>query len=236
MSLCQGFYIMQPEELEQYALTSPERARLLAVVDADSCIRAGEELLLIKAAREEVETIFGPVVRKAYEAHKAAVMARARVEEPLIEAEKRIKFAMGAYELEQRRIAAETERIERARLEREAERARDMELILAKSEGASEIEIDEISRRPLQVPSVALRPPHGRPSGVSVRENWKAVIEDKLKLVRYVGSNPDHLNLVEPNTVALNQLARALKSAMNIPGVRVVTEAIVAAVNSERKR
>jgi len=226
---------MQPEELEQYALTSPERARLLAVVDADSSIRAGEELLLIKAAREEVETIFGPVVRKAYEAHKAAVMARARVEEPLIEAEKRIKFAMGAYELEQRRIAAETERIERARLEREAERARDMELILAKSEGASAIEIEEIARRPLPVPSVALRPPHGRPSGVSVRENWKAVVDDKLKLVRYAGSNPDHLNLVEPNTVALNQLARALKSAMNIPGVRVVKEAIVAAAGNRTK-
>jgi hypothetical protein len=228
LSRLKGTEGIEEQQLQEQALTWPERARRLRVDDTDSCLAAGEELLAIKALRAEVEAVFGPVVRKAYEAHRAAVMARAKVDEPLVEAERVLKGAIGIYETEQRRIHEQRERAERDRQERELEKQREAELEQAEAEGATHAEIAEIAARPLPVPIVAMRPP-ARLTGVNIRDNWKAVVEDKLKLVRYCGSNPDHLNLVEANTTALNALARALKSVMNVPGVKVVKEAIVAA-------
>src|SRR6516225_5333604 len=135
------------EELQQEALTWPERARRLRVDDTDSCLAAGEELLAIKALRAEVEAVFGPVVRKAYEAHRAAIMARVKVDDPLIEAEKVLKGAIGIYETEQRRIHEQRERAERDRQERELEKQREAELEQAEAEGATHAEIAEIAAR-----------------------------------------------------------------------------------------
>lgn len=58
-------------------------------------------------------------------------------------------------------------------------------------------------------------------SGLSTRKVWKVEVTDKLAFVKYIAEHPEYLELVEPNTPALNKLGLALKQACPIVGVRV---------------
>ncbi len=66
-------------------------------------------------------------------------------------------------------------------------------------------------------------------SGISMRETWKAEVTDKEALVKFIATNPHLLNLVDVNNSAVNQMAKAMKGNLNIPGVRAYAEKSVAA-------
>ncbi len=68
-----------------------------------------------------------------------------------------------------------------------------------------------------------------RVEGVSFRENWRAEVVDKAAFVVAIASRPELVNLVDANPAALGHLARAHKSALDLPGVRVWCERIVSA-------
>lgn len=58
-------------------------------------------------------------------------------------------------------------------------------------------------------------------SGLSMRRVWKVEVTDKLAFVKYIAEHPEYLELVEPNTPAVNKLGLALKQACPLAGVRV---------------
>ena len=60
---------------------------------------------------------------------------------------------------------------------------------------------------------------------MSFAESWSAEVDDLMALVVAVASRTQPITLLLPNTVALNQMARALKGAMALPGVRAVPSA-----------
>lgn len=66
-------------------------------------------------------------------------------------------------------------------------------------------------------------------AGISTRETYKAEVTDKQKLVAYIAAHPDFLNLLDVNATALNQMAKALKSNLNLPGVRAYPDRGIAA-------
>ena len=68
-----------------------------------------------------------------------------------------------------------------------------------------------------------------RVEGVSFRENWRTEVIDKVAFVKAIAARPELVNLVDANMSALGHLARAHKSALDIPGVRVWCELSVAA-------
>ncbi len=68
-----------------------------------------------------------------------------------------------------------------------------------------------------------------RVEGVSFRENWRTEVIDKVAFVNAIAARPELVNLVDPNMIALGHLARAHKSALDIPGVRIWCELSVAA-------
>jgi hypothetical protein len=68
-----------------------------------------------------------------------------------------------------------------------------------------------------------------RVEGVTFRENWRTEVIDKVAFVNAIAARPELANLVDPNLTALGHLARAHKSALDIPGVRVWCELSVAA-------
>jgi hypothetical protein len=63
--------------------------------------------------------------------------------------------------------------------------------------------------------------------GASVRENWKCELTNKLELVKFVAANPSFLNLVDFNQTAGNQLAKAQKSGLRIPGLRAFNDVVL---------
>ena len=64
--------------------------------------------------------------------------------------------------------------------------------------------------------------------GISTKTLWKAEVADKLALIKYVANNPQYINLLEGNTTAINSLAKSLKGAMQVDGIRVYEEKIMA--------
>ena len=144
---------------------------------------------------------------------------------------------------ERQRVAAE-----QRRLLAEAEEQRLTEAALAEARGDTEA-AERLIEAPVVVPPVTARPvfvpvapsaPRPAAPGVSFRDNWSAEVVDLAALVRaiagecpmcrctspHVGSQP--ITLVAATMPALNQMARALKEAFNVPGVRAVNERLAA--------
>lgn len=122
--------IPMEQELEQRALTIPQEARLIVVRDQASLDTAGAMLTeRIKPLRKEAADVFDPIISGAHQAHKTALAGKARVEAPLIEAEKILKVSVGAY-LEQ---VEKIRQAEEDRLRREQEALEAEERIAAES-------------------------------------------------------------------------------------------------------
>lgn len=205
---------------------------------------AADELKAIKAKAKSLEdqrtAITGPI-NKALKAVNDLFRTPGNY---LEQAEKIIKGKMIAYTTEQERIAAEErrkaeaaikaeqDRIARETAEREAAAQAEAEKLLAEgnAEAAAEVQAAaamesasmavaaQVMTAPVAAPAVA------KVSGVSMRGVWKAEVNDKAALIAYVAANPQFHNVLEVNTSALNQMAKAMKDAMQMPGVRVYEE------------
>lgn len=211
------------------AVTWPDRARSMKIEDAESYELACGELLAVAALRKEAETVFGPIVKAANEAHRVALAQKAKVDGPLNEAEQILKSVIGGWQREQRRIADEEARRLREEAERAALEAREAEIMQAEAEDATPAEIAALTLMPVVVPHVTVRPSTPKVVGVSMRETWSAEVTDLAALVRFIAANPNHVGLLSPNMTAINQMARAMKDKLNIPGVKAYSSTGVAA-------
>lgn len=227
--------LAEPDRVLEQALTWPDRARAVRIVDLESYRIASGMLLGIKDLRHEVDEGYDKIIRKAFEAHREAVATKKKYEAPLLEAERVIKDAIVAFDAEQERarVALERQLQEQAR---ELEEARQLEEAaaleteaLATGDTALLEEARELASAPVAAPAVFV--PRATPTvaGISLRETWSAHVTDFQKLVAFVAANPSYLNLLQVNTTALNQQARSLKASLRIPGVQAMATKDVAA-------
>lgn len=192
------------------------------------CI-ACDFVLGLKDLLKQADEVFDPAISAAHAAHKAAIAAKKKVTDPITEAERTIKPKIAAYELEQRRKAEE----ERRRAEEEARKQREAELEAAieeaEADGASADEVQAIIQQPIVMPQIKPVPSFKPVKGVATRCTYRAEVYDARALYRAVADGSVSPNLVAPNMTALNQMARAMRDTMNIPGVRAVPDVQVAA-------
>lgn len=221
--------IEAPEKaLARRVETWPEMARALVVADQSSLEIAGDQLKSIKALRFEIEATFGPIIAKAFATHREAVAQRKRIEAPLEEAERLIKSSVTGYLEAQEHARREEERRLREEVERKAAEEMERQIEAAEAAGASAREVEAIIQQPIIMPTPIAPPTIRGVEGISARETWRAEVTDKAALIRAAAANAQFQALLEVNQVALNGLARSLKSAMNVPGVRAVREAGIA--------
>jgi hypothetical protein len=254
------------QRLEETALSVPEQARAIIVRDQATLDAAGAMLTeRIKPLLKEAAEIFDPVISAANASHRAAIEAKKRVTEPLLQAEAILKNAVGNFLQQQERLRRqEEERLRQESMRREAEerrladeRRKEEEKLLneqIQQEHAEEIEqrlemlphdvspvvVEAICATPVpaplrlapEMPVYAPAPVTKRviaPKGLSSREEWKAEITSLPLLCKAIaeGRAPEHY--VQANMTALNQMARANKNSLNVPGVRAVSSTGVAA-------
>ena len=133
------------------------------------------------------------------------------------------------YEGEQRRREAEA----RAKAEAEARRAgrgaAERELAQAEAEGADAAEITAMMNEPLVVAPARVEPAFQPAKGVSVAANWKGEVTSLEALVKGIAGGKANINLVEPNEPAINQLARATRGTLQVPGIRFFSQSTVRA-------
>jgi hypothetical protein len=206
-----------------------ERARAFEVVNAETYTAAATELQAIKALRGEVDAAFDPIIADANRAHKTALAQKAKVDEPLVESERIYKAAMAAYATEQKRLQQIEERQLLEQNQAIAKQERQDRVYEAQAYGASREELKAIAGSPLQIAPVVTTTTVPRVSGISSRSIWRFEVTSKQALDQFIAQNPQFSNLTAPNDAAIGGMARSLKSAMKIPGVRVWEESGIAA-------
>ena len=242
------------QQLQTQALTWPEQAQAITVADQQTYDQATDLLKGAALLEKEIKNHYGPLKQAAHEAHKKITAAEKTILEPVQRAGTILRGSIGKYVQEQERIRREAERaareeairLERERLAEEARvceerRRKDEEERLAaateaESFGASEDEINHIlESEPAEeeyIPPPQIIIPkvqtYQKAAGMSTRETWHAEITSIRVLAYAIGTGNAALNLILPNMAALNGLARSLKGAMNVPGVKAVAETTTA--------
>ena len=188
---------------------------------------AGEELRGIKGQRSKLDELRRTMTRPLDEAKKRIMDLFRPPLDRLDQAEGTLKRSMLAFQREEarqaaeaRRIAQEAARAEQERLAREAEEA---EQAGRHEEAEAKIEIAAM----VETPVVAAPPT--KASGISTREVWSAEVTNLKELCRAIGAGKAPVQCVVPDARFLNGQARALKSALDYPGVRAVSEQVLAA-------
>ena len=218
-----------PEETEREALTWPERARSITITNQQTYSIAATLLIDISALAKRIQDHHKPIKDAAYAAHKVAVAAEKRLLDPLDEARTILRRGIGAWEAEQERIRMELERKAQAEARKQEEEMRLALAVQAEELGADEVTTEEILSTPMVTVAPVVAPTFERVSGVSTSQRWHAEVTDIKALCRAVGEGKASVEFVQANLVALNALARAMKSTLNISGVRAVAETSVAA-------
>lgn len=162
-----------------------------------------EEQAKAEAERRRLQAIADEAARKEREKiEQAAAKQRA------IEAEARAKAEAARREAEQASAA------ERKRLIAEAEAAeRKAAAALAKQEAAEEKSAAVVA------PVIAVASAAPTAKGISTRKVWTAEIVDLEKFLAFAVEHKRH-DLILPNEKVLDALAKGLKSAASIPGVK----------------
>jgi hypothetical protein len=216
------FAVNTEAEIENKALSLPETAKLLRIEDQRTYMAACEFLRGVAAVRKEIVEHHAPIKKAAFDAHRAACDAEARLLKPVTEAEQTVKRLIGGWEAEQRRLQEERERQAREEAERLAAEMIEAAAVEAEQQGATALEVAAIIEQPLVVPRIQVAPTYERATGIQTATLWCAEVTDIRALCRAVAEGKVSENYVSPNMTALNARARAEQKTMNIPGVRAV--------------
>ena len=216
------------KELEEKALTWPQRASQITITDQPTYDRAAEMVVQIVTLRKRVVEHHAPIKKATHDAHKAAVAAEKKLLDPLQQAEMMLKRSIGAWDQEQ-----ENKRLEAQRQLEEAQRKADEEARLslaaeAEENGADAETVDEILETPVVAPVAVAQPTYQKANGVNTFLRWRAEVVDLKALCRAVADGKASSMLVQANMVALNQMARAQKQTFSVPGVKAISESSVA--------
>ena len=220
----------ETQDVETKSVTIVDQAKAVKVTDAESYKMAGGLYKSIGEMIKEVKDTFDPICDAANRAHKEATAKRAKFLDPLQDAYRSVKGLMAAWDAEQERIRMEEQRRLAEIARKEAEERAILEAIAAEEEakrnGATAEEAEEeaaaIIEQPVYVPPVVVPKAVPKVQGVSYRELWSAECFDVKALCRAIGEGRASTEYVSPNMPALNRVATALKSTMNVPGCRAV--------------
>lgn len=212
-------------ELERKALSFPEKAKQALVKDAETLKGANELLLAIRTMQREISDTFGPIIKRAHEAHRQAIEQKKKYEEPLSQAERIIKGEIGRYMREQMQIRMEAE--EKARREREEAEKKRLEALEAAIEAEKKGEnekADEILSEEFPEPLKQVIPEPVKIPGTFLRKfvRWRVVELDKVPR-----------EYLEVNEVKIQREVSSKGLQTAIPGIEVYSEEIVVSRNQE---
>lgn len=213
--------IARSDELQKRALSVPEKARTIIITDNDTYQQAGNILLVIKDLKKQIDDVFDPIITKAHQAHKEAIMQKNKVSQPLDDAERIIKPKIASYiEAEERKRRLEEERLQQeAKVKAEEEalaRAVEAEKNGDKQEAAAILE------EGFNVPTVIVPKTTPKVEGISTRMIWKWRIRDERQVKR------EFLML---DVTRIGAIVRSMgkEAAPLVGGIEIYAENVIAA-------
>lgn len=230
--------------LKQEALTLAERARTLTISDQTTYNIAVEELKSVVALRKKITDHHGPLKAAAYKTHQLLCAAESEVLQPVSEAERILKQAVGVWDTEQTRLY--NERVRKTQMEDDRLRNEELRKATADAEEKSALEIERlmlednlsyeeaiarvnpqavVAQAVEEVPQVRTVVPaaYQKASGVpSLPPLYSAEVVDIKELCGAVYRGEYSTECVEGNQTVLNSLARTLKDTFKVPGVKLI--------------
>ena len=225
----------ESDVVREEALSWPDRARAVQLVDNESYVAAAELLKGIKALRGRIGEVFDPHISRLHAAHTALVREKKDAEAPLTEAEGLIKRALVDFtEHQERARRAEEQRLREAARRREEQRRLEEAAALERQavdsgNVALGLEAERLIATPVDTPVMYVAPSTPTVAGLSYRDTYRAQLVNLMALVTHVATHPEHANLLTLNQPAANQLARSLKTNLRVPGLEVVVQTVPAA-------
>ena len=225
---------IQTNVVDSKALSALEFANQIVIATDDQCRMAIDYEKGLSALIKEIDEMFDPHIKKAFESHRGLVAEKKKHAEPVEEAKRLIKQKRIVYVDEQERLR----KAEEARLQAEARRIAEEQALaaaIAAEEAGDGAEAEAIINEPVHVPVVTLQKttPSAGVSG-AIRELWSAEVVDMTAfLVDIVGDKNivgklllSPYVIVSANKVTLDGIARRLHSKMSIPGVKAVSRKV----------
>ncbi|MEN6440511.1 MAG: hypothetical protein ABFD97_18205 [Syntrophobacter sp.] len=225
------------EEVGQKALTySDQIAALPPIKTADEYLQVNDLWKAGKAILDEVSEAYDDLIKSAHKLHKDAIAKKAKYYDPADKAVRAAKALMSTYDAEQERIRqAEQRRLQEEARKREEE-SRLAAAIEAEQAGAAE-EAEEIINEPVYVAPVVVPKATPKVAGGPVfQTRWFASVVDIKALCRAVAdgkASTEYVMGLEKDRVsgviscpALNKMATALKSTLNVPGVKAMSKRV----------
>lgn len=207
------------------ALEIVDQAKALTVHSAEDNSKAAELCKLCKAFQAEIKSSYEPIVKKAHEAHKAAVAELNAQLKPYEEAEKVLKRVMIDWATAERERIAQARRDAEAKARKEAEEATLAEAEFLAASGDAKA-ADAVLEAPIIAKPVEVKVAE-KAAGTSIREVWKARVVDIKALCRAVADGVVPPEFVEPNLSALSTAARSMKHLLGVPGVEAYAEQVM---------
>lgn len=155
------------------------------------------------------------------EAERVAREERQRIEAEAREATRKAQEEADRIAKEAADAAAAGDAAKAAELRHQAEQTA--------ANGAAEAESIALEAEMVTAAPVPIATAAPKVAGLSTRQNWKARLTDKMALIRFVAEHPEHQHLLDVNQSGINQLAKAQKDAMNLPGVEAYPDAVMSA-------
>ncbi len=227
------------ESIQQEVSLVVAEGQAIAISDQESYDRATKFLVeRLNPKLDAINAFFDPNIKSAHELHKSLLAHKSLVLGQPTALKLNINRAIIKWDDEK-----ELERQEAQRKAVEAQRVLDEELRLqsaaeVESQGGTEEEVQRVLETPVMTTSPVVAPVYNRAQGVSTKTLWRAEIKaeadgttfDKSmrELCAAIGRGEQPVSYVEPNLTALGQIARAQREAMNVPGVKAVSNKSIA--------
>ncbi|MCK5602709.1 hypothetical protein KAR91_12590 [Candidatus Pacearchaeota archaeon] len=206
-----------------------EKAKSLKIINDEGMEKARDFIKSIKALVREVNGDFDPIVEAAHKTHKEAVARRKKHLDPLQQAERTAKAAMGEYldlkERQERERAAEQQRLQEAE---DKKKLKSLEGKLGRreangdEEGAEEIkeEMEAVGESTTYIPETTSKP---SVKGVSGRKVRIPTVANKQAIIAAVarGDAPD--SIIDINMGQLKKYVN-LGDNMRVAGVNITTD------------
>jgi len=207
------------KDVDVKALAAVGEAKATKIIDRPTYEKAGGFLVGLKAIEKEINETFDPVIKAAYEAHKASITARDKHRAPILEAEKIVKVKMGDFQkIEEKRLREKEEALrEEARQEEEEGRNRRAEELIAagKPDEALALLGQEVEAPPIVLPEDSAP----KVAGIMTREVWKW---------RLVNVDLIPRAYLIPDEVKIGKVVRATEGKIDIPGIEAYLEKEIA--------
>lgn len=219
--------VMNSEFAQKELVLQKEIAPTIVEVDAIKVLDvatyecAGNACKTLTTLEKRIKDYWEEDIARAYSMHKSLVSKREEMMKPVSARKALLRDQMKAWEDEQERVRRE----EQARADAEAKRLAEEQALAeaAMHEAAGDHEAAAaVIEQPLAPAPVVVASTVPKGFGTFTRRTWRAEVTDLMALVKAVAAGKAPIKCLEANMPFLNNQARALNTAMNIPGVKAV--------------